>query len=327
MKPAVRLTGAGIACSPRDGTEGGDRLGDRLSAALRALPQGGSPVRLVHPIEEMAFLAAFEALSLAGVAARVGGEDIGVALGVEEGIDGIKARYYEGVLKDGPLGASPLAFPLTAPNTVASRISILLDLRGENVTVCGGSLSGAQAIGLAAEALRAGRSGAVLVGGATSVDQEFLDALYRLGLPDGGPPRGGACLLLLDSRTSTAGADGMAELLGYGEGFGRDEIRDAIQACLEDAGLFAGQIELVRMASVSDSRDLARVLRRVGARAPLVRSRASDLYAASFPLAVAEAAGDRAPGPVLVVGTDCLAGASAAIVRGRRQRWDAPVIR
>jgi hypothetical protein len=111
-------------------------------------------------------------------------------------------------------------------------------------------------------------------------------------------------------------------LIGYGEGFGKDEIRDAVQACLEDAGLFPEQVESVRVAWASDSPSLAAWLRRVGAKASVVRSPSSDLYSASFPMAVAEAARqamDGTPGPVLIVGRDCVAGASAALVRGGRR--------
>ncbi len=323
MHPPVRLSGIGIACSPAIAGEAAGRPGDRLCVILSALPQGGSSVRLLHPIEEMAFLAAYEALSCTGVALPVGRESIGIVLGIEEGIDGIKARYYQEVLRDGPLGASPLFFPLTTPNTIAARISILLDLRGESLTLCGGNLSGAQAIGLAMEAVQGGRCGAVLAGGTTSVEQEFLDAMSRIGRFDGGQPRSGACLLFLESRAPTDENHGRAEILGYGEGFGGDDVRDAVQACLEGAGLFPEQIGSVHVASVQNSRFLAEVLRRVGATAPIVRSPAGDLYSASFPMAVAAAAtqvGDGTPEPVLIVGTDCLAGASAALVRGRGRR-------
>jgi hypothetical protein len=323
MTLPVRLSGIGISSSPDDRARAADRPGSRLSTALSALPQGGSPVRLFHPIEAMAFLAAYDALSLAGVPLPVGGDGIGIALGVDEGIDGIKARYYQGLLRDGPLGASPMAFPFTAPNTIAARISILLDLRGESLTVCGGNLSGAQAIGLAMETLREERCGGALAGGATSVEQEFLDALCHVGRPDGGQPRGGACLLLLEPQVSVGKAEGMAELIGYAEGFGKDEIRDAVQGCLEDAGLFPEQIRSVRAASVQNSCLLSEALHQVGVNTPIVRSPASNLYSASFPAAVAEAATPSAngtPGPILVVGTDCLAGASAALIRvgGRR---------
>lgn len=323
MNPPVRLSGIGIACSGAERVQAADGPDRRLAAALSTLTRGGPPVRFFHPIEEMAFVAAHEALSRAGIALPVGADGIGIALGVDEGIDGIKARYYQGVLRDGPLGASPMVFPLTAPNTVAARISILFDLRGESLTVCGGNLSGAQAIGHAMESLREGRCRAALAGGVTSVEQEFLDALSRIGRPDAGQPRSGACLLLLEPRASAGESGGVAELLGYAEGFGSDEIGDAVQTCLDDARILPEQIGAVRVASVNDFRLLAQALRRVGARAPILRSRASDLYSASFPMAVAEGADEAAngsPGPVLIVGTDCCAGASAALVQagGRR---------
>ena len=322
MKAPVRVAGIGVVRVP--GGKVGEHVGvaSRLSTALATLAQTGLPIRLVHPIEEVAVVAAHEALASAGISVPVGGDDIGIALGVEEGIDGLKAEYYRGILKDGPLGASPIMFPFTAPNTVAARISILLDLRGENCTLCGGSLSGAQAIGLALDAVREARSRAMLAGGATSVGREFLDALARTGRPDDGQVGSGACLFLLEPSTSSRGSGGSGELLGYAEGFGQEEVRDAVQACLEDAGISAEHVKTVRVASAGDTRTLLEALRRIAAGATLIQSPAPPQYAASFPLAVAEAvqAADAIPGPVLVVGTDCLSGASAALVRGRVPR-------
>ena len=318
MNAPVRVAGVGIACAPggRPGEPGGHA--SRLAATLATLTRTGPPIRLAHPIEEVAVLAVHEALASARVSVPVGGEDIGIALGVEEGIDGLKAEYYRGILKDGPLGASPMVFPFTTPNTIAARISILFDLRGESFTLCGGSLSGAQAVGLALNAIREARSPAMLTGGVTSVEQEFLDALARTGRLDDGQVGSGACLFLLEPSTSSRGG-GTGELLGYAEGFGQEDIRDAVQACLEDAGIPAEQVKGVRVASAGDARKLLEALRRIAAGASIARSPAPPLYAASFPLAVAEAvqAADAIPGPVLVVGMDCLAGASAALVRGR----------
>lgn len=319
MNASVRVSGVGIACSSGAGAGEPDELAGRLRGALSALARGGGPVRLVHGIEDVAIVAAYEALSQAGTRVPLGEERVGIALGVEEGIDSIKADYFRNVLRDGPLGASPLAFPLTAPNTIAARISILMDLRGENHTVCGGSLSGAKAVGLALESLRAGRSPAMLVGGVTSVSQESLDALSSAGWPAEGRPGCGACFLLLESQTAT-GEDGrVGQLLGYAEGFGADEVGDAVCGCLEDAGLSAGQIDSVRLMSVGDRRPLLVALRRMGVSASIHRSPSSEMYSAAFPLAMAEAIGPaarRAQGPVLIVGTDCLAGAAAALVRG-----------
>ena len=112
MSLPLCLTGIGTASLPDGGGKGGPGLDSRLSAALATLPPRESPVRLFHPIEALAFLAAYDAVSLAHVALPAAREDLGIVLGVDEGIDGIKARYYQGVLRDGPLGASPMAFPL-----------------------------------------------------------------------------------------------------------------------------------------------------------------------------------------------------------------------
>jgi len=317
MTPPVRLSGIGVACSRGEGEKGSEEFTRRLSEALSAVSRERPPVRLFHSIEEVAFLAAHEALAPSGIRMPLGRDDIGIALGIEEGIDGIKARYYRGLLADGPLGASPIAFPFTAPNTIAARISILLDLRGESFTVCGGCLSGAQAIGLALESLRGGRSAGVLAGGATSVQQEFLDALRHAGRPNDGQPECGACVLLLEPQASSDEGIGVGLMLGYGEGFGTNDGRDAVQACLEDAELFPEQIMSVRVSSVNDLRSLVEATHEAGVRAPILRSPSYQFYSASFPMAVAEAVGQPGNGPrgpVLVVGRDCLVGAAAVIV-------------
>jgi len=318
MASALRIAGIGLVRAPDDKPgEAGDRS-SRLHMALASLSPGGPPIRLLHAIEEMAVLAAHEALSRSGISMPYRGDDIGVAVGVEEGIDGIKARYYQAVLQDGPLGASPLMFPLTTPNTIAARISILFDLRGETFTVGGGSVSGAQAMGLAVQALREERYAMALAGGVTCVEQEFLEAASRVRRSASGSPGGGACLLLLASERSSGRGEG-GELLGYGEGFGEKDVEDAIQACLEDAWIPPQVIGAVRAAAVYNWPSAVQAVRGAGVAAGVVRSPSSGLHSASFPLAVAEVAGQPANGtpmPVLVVGSDCLAGAVAALVRG-----------
>jgi hypothetical protein len=318
MSSPVRIVGLG-SVRARDATpaDAEDRAG-RLRGVLTALSAEGAPIRLLHGIEEVAVLAAHEALSRSGIPMPYRGDDLGVVLGVEEGIDGIKARYYQGVLADGPLGASPLTFPLTTPNTIAARISILFDLRGETLTVGGGNVAGAQALGLAVRALRDGYSALTLAGGVTCVEQEFLEAASLVGRSESGQPGGGACLFLLGLQGSASPAGG-DRLLGYGEGFGPSDLQDAIWACLEDAGVPARAVGAVRTAAVCDWRSVVRAVRGAGIGVDIVRSPSSGLCSASFPLAVAEAAGQPAGGtriPVLVVGSDCLAGAAAAVVQG-----------
>ncbi len=318
MRCPVRIAGVGVFRAPGTGREAAEERARRLQSISRALVQDRSPVRLSHAIEETAILAAYDALRHAGLRMPYQGEDIGVTLGVEEGLDGIKARYYAGVLRDGPLGASLIAFPLTTPNTIAARISILFDLRGESLTVGGGGLSGAHAIGLAVRAVRDGRSAMVLAGGVTSIEEEFLDALAHFAPSTDRPCESAAALLLLGPHIGEGGADNRG-LLGFGEGFGARDVGDAIQACLEDASTSPRAIGSVRVATMYEWRSMVDSVRQAGLVAPIVHSASSNLESASFPLAVVEASeGGRtsSSSPVLVLGRDCLAGAAAAVVRG-----------
>jgi hypothetical protein len=318
MAAPIRILGVGSArASDATPAEAEGRAG-RLRAILTALAADGAPIRLIHSIEELAVLAAHEALIRAGVPTPYRGDDLGLVLGVEEGIDGIKARYYRGVMADGPLGASPLTFPLTTPNTVAARVSILFDLRGETLTVGGGNVAGAQALGMAVRALRDGHAALALAGGVTCVESEYLEAASFVNPSESGSPEGGACLLLL-GRSASADPAGGERVLGYAEGFGPNAARDAVQACLDDAAVSPSAVGVVRTAAVCDWPLMVRALRAAGIGADITRSPASGLSAASFPLAVAEAAEQPPRGghmPVLVVGSDCLAGAAAAVVHG-----------
>jgi hypothetical protein len=318
MAPGVSILGIGTVRIPGGGAAGSDVLAGRLQAALAAAAPDGPPVRLLHPIEELAVVAAHAALSGAGVPIPYGGDDLGIVLGVEEGIDGIKARYYRGVVEGGPAGASPLAFPLTTPNTVAARIAILFDLRGETVTVAAGGVSGAHAVGMAVRDLRDRRLSMALAGGVTCVEQEFLDGLAAVRPSAVGAPRGAACLLAL-APGRPPGRATHGELMGYGEGFGTGDLTDAVGACLEDARMAPSDVGAVRTAAVRDRPSVVRAVRAAGVAAEIVPSSFADLHGAAFPSAVAEAVALAAPqggGPILVVGSDCLAGAAAAVVRG-----------
>ncbi len=201
---------------------------------------------------------------------------------------------------------------------MAARISILFGLRGEALTCGGGNVAGALAFGVAVRALRDGHAAMALAGGATCLEPEYLEAASLLDSSKAAAPGCGACLLLL-GRPGAGGAAADGQVLGYGEGFGPNAVRDAVQASLEDAAIGPSRVGAVRAAGVSDWSSLARALRAVGVGADLARSPSSGLCAASFPLAVAEATVPSADGisaPFLVVGSDCLAGAVAAMVRG-----------
>lgn len=316
MTVPVRIRAIGRAVAGMDAGAGSrSPFDERLAPPLSELASRGARVRLFCPVEESAFLAGWDALKASGVSVPAGGDAVGVALGIDEGIDGIKARHSAAVSGEGPLGASPVWFPLTAPNTIAAQLSIALGLRGESHTICGGSLSGAQAIGIAVESIREGRHRAILAGGATWVETVLLQALDRLGRPDGGLPRCAACLLVL----SPGDEAGAPEIAGCGEAFGEGAVAAAAAAALADAGLAPDAIASIRVAGALDPGDAAERLRQARISGRAVLSPSARLHSASFPFAVAEAAlrdGGSPPGPVLVVGADCLGAAAAAVVTG-----------
>ncbi len=316
MSSAVRVAGVGVALDRGDDPQAAEARARRIQSALR---RTATPARLVHPIEEVAFLAAYDAVTAAGRSAPFSDDDVGIALGVEEGIDGIKARYYEDLLREGLLGASPMTFPLTTPNTVAARISILLDLRGESFTLCGGSLSGGHALGVALHGVRAGRNRAMLAGGTTAVEPEFLHAIRQVHPSAPGEPGCAACLFFLESGTAGRSGEPAGYLLGYAESFGAASLSDAIRGSLDDAMVVPEAIGSVWTAWGEDATTLMEAIRRAGVQAPVMPSESHRWFSASFPLAVADALGSCATArraPALVVGSDCLVGAAAAVIRG-----------
>jgi len=180
-------------------------------------------------------------------------------------------------------------------------------------------VSGAAALWAARRMLLDGPASVVLAGGATSVEKEFLECLGAAGIPDPGGERDGACFLALGSSGGVASPEGEVRpaLVGYGEGFGDRDVRDAVEACLEDAGvpfrdIFSVWEATPGVAPVGEERGME-------GRWPLARpSPSADMHAASFPLAVAAAlreTGGVLPRYALIVGRDCLAGAAAVLVR------------
>lgn len=321
MGRPVRIVGTGSIVLRSGLPEETAAWSARVAEATEHLGRGGKRIRLLHRIEEIAVLASWDALRESGIAVlSTAPGEVGIALGIDEGIDGIKARHCLAVQCDGPLGASPLVFPLTTQNAVTAGVSIALDLRGEMFTLCCGPLSGAAAIGVALSTVRRRGIAAMLAGGATSVEKVFLDALAAAGVRDGGSERDGAGILVLAPGDEGRGPDAgrTALLIGYGDAFGDRSVTYAVEACLEDAEVLPREVGMVWQTSTDLPADVFR--QNPTAVLPAVmRSPHADLDSASFPLTVAAVARGHAPtrqGPVLVVGADCMGAAAAALVRG-----------
>ncbi|HEX9204788.1 MAG TPA: hypothetical protein VF853_02555, partial [Candidatus Deferrimicrobiaceae bacterium] len=98
----VPILGAGSVVVRR-GDPGGMQLhGDRVAFAESALAQTGKRIRLFHRVEEVALIAARDALAEGGISVPVREERAAIVLGVDEGIDGIRARHSIALRDGGP---------------------------------------------------------------------------------------------------------------------------------------------------------------------------------------------------------------------------------
>lgn len=174
-----------------------------------------------------------------------------------------------------------------------------LELEGPPLTVSNACASGAQALALAADALRLGLADSMLAGGADALCRLTLEGFHALLALDPGGCRPfdrrragtslgeGAAFLLLETeeRARARGATVLAELAGWGctcdahhataphpDGLGAEA---ALRAALESAGLAAGDVGYVNAhgtGTVDNDLVEGRLLRRVLGGAPPVSS-------------------------------------------------------
>lgn len=170
-----------------------------VRSALEPGPVNPNAWRRLDRCSKMAVIAAREALagrgSPAGGPGRPGGAPtpsadpgIGLVLGtMTAGTDPL-ATYLGTIVADGPEAASPMIFPFTVPNAPASQGSILLGLKGPNLTVCQMEASGLGAIATGVGLLWSGAADTVLAGGVDEYPEVIDDAWSRLRLTARGDP-------------------------------------------------------------------------------------------------------------------------------------------
>ncbi len=127
-----------------------------------------------------------ERLMLGSISASIAGcglskddiERAGIIVGVDNAIDKVKESYFRGVVKDGPLGASPLLFPYTSANVLAARATIHLGIKGPDITIASGPLSFLKAVSYAYCLVSSGIIDLAIVAGVT----EGIAVVVVLGL-------------------------------------------------------------------------------------------------------------------------------------------------
>lgn len=111
-----------------------------------------------------ALSATLRAVGYAGSAASANA-GFGIVLGVDTVVDKWKAGFFGEVVKDGPVGASPLVFPYTSSNALAARATIAFNIKGDDITIASGPLSFLKAVSYGATLVGAGACKGLVVGG------------------------------------------------------------------------------------------------------------------------------------------------------------------
>ena len=159
---------------------------------------------------------------------------------------------------------NPLWLLINLPNMPSAHVAIQLGARGPNSTVMTDWVAGSQAIGEAADWIRAGEADAVLAGGADTAIQPFALAAYdQAGLLTAAPnerpqfvPGEGAAVLLLEERAHAIrrGATILGEIAGYASASspadsGRSALERTMEAALSEAGWQASDVSAIALAS------------------------------------------------------------------------------
>jgi len=199
----VVVTGMGtvnaFAAGGTDAVSGALGLGRSAIAGVTTFPLQGSPSRLVAQVESETLSAligsdrgrrlsrvcqlAVAACELAVQDARVAaGPGLGIVVGTEHGDFRSSEAFARGYLDRGPGGLSPLIFPNTVMNTMASLAAISIGAKGPSVTLNQPTVAGDLAIARAVALIQAGRADAVVAGGVDEVYEAVYQRLAEMGV-------------------------------------------------------------------------------------------------------------------------------------------------
>ena len=130
--------------------------------------------RRLSRICRLALAACLLAVRDAGIA---GGPGLGIVVGTEHGDFTSSRDFAQGFLRRGPAGLSPMVFPNTVMNTMASIAAIAIGAKAPSITVNQATLAGDLAVARGVRLVVDRRAEAVVAGG---VDELFHDVYQRL---------------------------------------------------------------------------------------------------------------------------------------------------
>lgn len=202
-------------------------------------------------------------------------ESTGVSLGSTMGSVWSISEFDKETLREGPRAVNPALFPNTVINSPASQISIRFNIKGFNTTISTGFTSSTDAISYAVNMIKLYDYNVVLAGGVEELCEQTYKGFHKIGHLAGSRPGKeevncpfdrrrngivmgeGAAILILEEleHAKNRGAKIYAEILGYGTSFDVKSKNiynpkatgaiEAVQYCLEDAGVSADAIDYI----------------------------------------------------------------------------------
>jgi Beta-ketoacyl synthase, N-terminal domain len=194
----VAVTGLGTVnastAGGREALAGALALGRSAIAPVRAFDTADCASRLAAEVDEATLASLIDrdaarrlsricrlALAACVLAVRdagiTGGPGLGIVVGTEHGDFTSSRDFAQGFLRRGPGGLSPMIFPNTVMNTMASIAAIAVGAKAPSITVNQPTLAGDLALARGTRMIKDGHATTVLAGG---VDELFIDVYRRL---------------------------------------------------------------------------------------------------------------------------------------------------
>jgi 3-oxoacyl-[acyl-carrier-protein] synthase II len=164
--------------------------------------------------------------------------DVGVVLGVSDGIKSVMDFIRDTWTRERPYDVDPSHVPRTLMNFAAGQCAIWHGVRGPNATICGSHATALLTLNYARRLQRNGHAQAVIWGAVEELsdDRAALESARTSG--GGRPPGEGCAMFLLESaQACPAGRNALAGVLAVEFGVWADPggIRDALADCLRRA--------------------------------------------------------------------------------------------
>ena len=229
---------------------------------------------------EYAFMSTKQALDNAGITQEyLDSNEVGILFGndssavpVIEAIDNMREKKDSTLLGSGSIFQS-------MNSTVTMNLSVILKLRGINLTVSGACASGSHAIGLGYFLIKQGLQDMIVCGGAQEINPESMcsfDGLSAFSVNHNDPtkasrpfdkdrdgliPSGGAATVIIESLESAKrrGANIIAEVIGYGFSSNGDHISvpnvdgpvKSLEKAIKDANISPKDIDYINAHATS----------------------------------------------------------------------------